>query len=739
MKIKLGIWTGLVMLWVAGCGEEVSVEPVETESMNEDTSSPQQIEATESDASEEAATGLVVINEIVAKASDDGADWVELYNPSETVVDLGAFRIEDEDEENVYLIPEGVVLEPGEFLVVEGKNSEEDLAFSFGLGAGDQVKVYDNNGALVDEVSWSNGDAPVGRSLGRYPDGGEDWGMLEEPTYEGPNAPFAEEQPQPEGHPTDAFFQWDEVLEVSIEMPVEDWEELRSQTRTLLDLLEGDCLSSPPADIFSWFSATVTVNGETLPNVGVRKKGFFGSLSDVKPSLKVRFDRFEEGQLLGGVMKRMTLNNGNQDPSKLNACMTYTVFAQAGMPAPRCSFARVEVNGENYGVFVHVDSIKTTFLEQHFEDTDGNLYEGTLSEFQEGWYGTMEKKSNEEDDDWSDIAGLSAALEPTNPDWDAVAKWVDLDAFLTHWAMEALVNHWDGYAGNRNNYYLYRDLDGPFTFIPWGADATFFEFEEEQAEEPVIPGVMINGLLANRMYASGEWRTKYRERLLELMDIAWDEAYLQDQLESWAEIVQAVAHPLEREPAEEDTQRLRDFISTRRDTILAGFGESAPDASVEVEQTLPCWEELGAVALTFTGDWGTQESDVPLEEGDLSVSTYDYQGASLPVANAGTTVGWGEVSEGPDAYWSLLLWIADETGGVDLLAFNLVPWMMQTGVEWSLDNWFPYGVRYRLDPPFYQPIPLDQIRGGFLKFSTIETGEGGQVKGELNARIFSFD
>ena len=65
--------------------------------------------------------------------------------------------------------------------------------------------------------------------------------------------------------------------------------------------------------------------------------------------------------------------------------------------------------------------------------------------------------------------------------------------------------------------------------------------------------------------------------------------------------------------------------------------------------------------------------------------------------------------------------------------------MMQTGIDWSLDNWFPYGVRYRLDPPFYQPIPLDQIRGGVLRFTEMDTSDGGQVKGELNARIFSFE
>ena len=138
-------------------------------------------------------------------------------------------------------------------------------------------------------------------------------------------------------HPSDAYFALNRVLDVSIEIAPEDWDRLRGQTRTLADILVGaDCLDSPADDIFTWFEATVTVDGEAHTQVGVRKKGFLGSLSKVKPALKVRFDKFVDGQLLGGAMKRLTLNNAQQDPSLINTCMAYHVFAAAGLPAPRC-------------------------------------------------------------------------------------------------------------------------------------------------------------------------------------------------------------------------------------------------------------------------------------------------------------------------------------------------------------------------------------------------------------------
>ena len=69
------------------------------------------------------------------------------------------------------------------------------------------------------------------------------------------------------------------MLDISIEIAGEDWDTLRHQTRTLEDVfaeIERYGLSRPFADIYTWFGATVTVDGETHADVGVRKKGFLG-------------------------------------------------------------------------------------------------------------------------------------------------------------------------------------------------------------------------------------------------------------------------------------------------------------------------------------------------------------------------------------------------------------------------------------------------------------------------------
>ena len=204
--------------------------------------------------------------------------------------------------------------------------------------------------------------------------------------------PEPEPEPVPPAGPdlTEAVYDRSRLLEVEVELAPSDWEALRLQDRSDLGLGE-DCLppDAPFPSPFTWFTGTVTVDGEAFEDVGVRKKGFFGSLSTERPSLKIRFDKFVEDQTFEDV-KRLTLNNSQQDPSLVRQCLAYDMFSSVGVPTPRCNFAHVVVNGTDMGVFVNVESIKKPFIRRHFDDPEGNLYEGTLSDFRDDWTGTIQ-------------------------------------------------------------------------------------------------------------------------------------------------------------------------------------------------------------------------------------------------------------------------------------------------------------------------------------------------------------
>ena len=402
-----------------------------------------------------------------------------------------------------------------------------------------------------------------------------------------PQPPAPTPTPVPDDRPaadaSDAWFALDRVLDIAIEIDAADWDTLRLQGRTFDELMaeiERYNLSRPFASIYDWFSADVTIDGETYDNVGVRKKGFLGSQSETKPSLKLRFDKYVDEQSLGGAIERMTLNNSNQDPSLINTCLAYRVFADAGLPSSRCNFATVSVNGRNLGLYIHVEEIKAPFLARHFDSAAGNLYEGTISDFTPDYRGTFEKKTNEDTDDWSDIDAVMAALQDPSPaGLQALAEIVDLDRFLSYWATESLAGHWDGYAGNRNNYHFYREPEGRFVFIPWGVDDVFHLKDDPNIFDGISnppPSVLALASIPNRLYNTPEWRARYAARLQELLDIVWNESELLDYVDALAAIVQEHALPENRAEATDDADRVRKFILQRRGEILADLTPQPP-------------------------------------------------------------------------------------------------------------------------------------------------------------------
>ena len=104
----------------------------------------------------------IVINE-VESSSDEKIDYVEIYNKGDKEVSLdGYYLLDDKDDREISRL-EGVTLKPGEFFVLE-----EGTHFDFGLGKEDKARLFDKEGNLVDEFSWS------GHAFGaysRYPDG----------------------------------------------------------------------------------------------------------------------------------------------------------------------------------------------------------------------------------------------------------------------------------------------------------------------------------------------------------------------------------------------------------------------------------------------------------------------------------------------------------------------------------------------------------------------------------------
>lgn len=372
-----------------------------------------------------------------------------------------------------------------------------------------------------------------------------------------------------------ALFRIDALMQVAIDIDSESWDKLRYQPPNFEHFVDPDCPNGPRPRPYDWFPATASVNGENFGEIEVRKKGLIGSMEPMKTSLKLRFRRED---IPWGV-RRMTLNNAITDWSSARECLTYHLFRKAGLVAPRCGLAQVSVNGNDLGIYVHIEEIKGPLLESQFGDSEGDLYEITSADFTPEMLVMFEPKRDETSLDLSHLEAIATALRAKDADlFDRLEKNLDLDWFFDYWAMEVITAHWDGYSGNRNNSFVYRSSeDGLFRFIPWGTDASLETPKDflapflgrqgdEQRPRSDSRAVYAHGAIARRLYAYSQGRKRYEERLRELLDTVWNQKELTDMIDTIRETISPDDTLKKRiDPA---IKGLKNFIGTHKSLIL---------------------------------------------------------------------------------------------------------------------------------------------------------------------------
>ncbi len=203
---------------------------------------------------------------------------------------------------------------------------------------------------------------------------------------------------------------------------------------------------------------------------------------DEKAAFKLKFGK--AAPFLG--LRKMTLNNMVEDPSMIHETLAYPSFRAAAVPAPRTGFAYLKINGEDFGVYLNVETLDNVWAAKQFGAFDSDsqhLYEGENGADLKPGAATAFEVDEGDDADIADLEALIAAVNASPPpDWTTrVSPVADLGEMTRMWAVEKLVGQWDGYAGagrtsfQPNNYYLYSDPLGRFQMLPWGTDDTFNE------------------------------------------------------------------------------------------------------------------------------------------------------------------------------------------------------------------------------------------------------------------------
>ena len=323
----------------------------------------------------------------------------------------------------------------------------------------------------------------------------------------------------------DDLFAQAKVHGLKIELPAAALESLRKEPR-------------------HYVKATVREGSQNYAEVGVRLKGGTNAPGiDKKPGLSLKFNEFVKDQEFHG-RSRILLNHAQSDPTYLSEAIASDIFRGAGVPAAKMTFAQVELNGRDLGLYVLAEAINRDFLSQHFKKSKGNLYEGANADVTE----KLEKDSGDSSAEQADLRALARAAKEADPGqrWKKLGSILDVDRFIAFVAAEVLVWHQGGYSLDRNNYRIYHDpAADQLVFFPHDVDRVC-----AKADGPILPEWQ--GLVAKAVLTTPAGQKQYLEKLTALLR----DTFKPDTLHRRVDELAAVVRPT---LAEHDARALKAF------------------------------------------------------------------------------------------------------------------------------------------------------------------------------------
>jgi len=261
--------------------------------------------------------------------------------------------------------------------------------------------------------------------------------------------------------------------------------------------------------------ATVKFDGADIGKIGIRYKGSDYTLPRCfgfqdgdtsrgtprktceKISYKLKFTEYDKEKRLHG-LKKVNLHamTASSEPTKMHEMISYELFREMGVHAPRTSYANVYVNNNLVGLFVAVEEIDGRFAKSRWPDNgDGNVYKEVWPKNNDSKYYLEGLKTNDDPEDHPNVQRMVSYYNAINSSnvqnfESNLSTYMDFDYFLRYLVVDVAIKNWDGmrswYIDHlgpgpiNHNYFFYEEealngKPGKIWLIPWDMDQALVE------------------------------------------------------------------------------------------------------------------------------------------------------------------------------------------------------------------------------------------------------------------------
>lgn len=335
----------------------------------------------------------------------------------------------------------------------------------------------------------------------------------------------------------------------TIDLQVENWQEF---------------IADAPEE--EYVPCTVTIDGETFSQVGLRTKGnnsrrLTTEYGLSRYSLKLEFDHYQKGSYYG--LDKLTLDSSFQDNSYMKSFLAYDMMRHMEVPTPLCSYVWVTINSQDWGLFLAIEEPEESFARRNFGTDYGMLYKPDYQSLEaenadvdlryiddnpDSYYNIF--RNTKFDTTLADRKRLIQSIETLSAG-ENLDTVVNVDEVLRYFSAQVFVLNLDSYIGSTgHNYYLYED-DGLISILPWDYNLAFGTYSLGSSESIKDPNILINypintpwegkdmmkRPLFHNVMKNDDYFQQYRAYMNQLISEYFESGYYEERLRQTAEMI----------------------------------------------------------------------------------------------------------------------------------------------------------------------------------------------------------